>query len=49
MPDTLILKERIKNTIQIGESHFREFKSALEGPPGKKKPGEKRDRQKIKF
>jgi ATP-dependent DNA helicase RecG len=39
MPDTLILKERIRNTIQIGESHFREFKSALDGPPGKKKPG----------
>jgi ATP-dependent DNA helicase RecG len=36
MPDTLILKERIRNTIQIGESHFREFKSALEGSPGKK-------------
>jgi len=38
MADALILTERIKNAIQIGESDYREFKSALEGPPGKKKP-----------
>jgi ATP-dependent DNA helicase RecG len=38
MPDTLLLVERAKNTIQLGESHFREFKSALEGPPGSKRP-----------
>lgn len=38
MTDALILPERIKNAIQIGESDYREFKSALEGPPGKKKP-----------
>ncbi len=37
--DTLILVERIKNTVLLGESHFREFKSALEGPPDHKKPG----------
>ena len=39
LPDMLILQERIKNTILLGESHFREFKSAFEGPSGNKKPG----------
>ena len=39
MPDTLVLTERLKNTILLGESHFREFKSAFEGPPGDKKNG----------
>lgn len=39
MSDTLILQERIKNTILLGESHFREFKSAFEGPPDNRKPG----------
>ncbi|MEN8220047.1 MAG: ATP-binding protein [Pseudomonadota bacterium] len=34
----LLLQERVKNTIQLGESHFREFKTALEGSPGNKKP-----------
>ncbi len=34
----LLLDERLKNTIKLGESHFREFKSALEGPPLAKKP-----------
>ncbi|MBC7774467.1 MAG: hypothetical protein H7246_03440 [Phycisphaerae bacterium] len=38
MTDILILKERIKNSILIGESDFREFKSAWEGKPGNKKP-----------
>ncbi len=39
MPDDLLmLQERIKNTILLGESHFREFKSAFEGPPDDKKP-----------
>ncbi|HEX4610436.1 MAG TPA: ATP-binding protein, partial [Urbifossiella sp.] len=28
--------ERAKTAITLGESHFREFKSALEGPPGSK-------------
>ena len=32
--EILVLTERVKNTIALGESHFREFKSALEGPPG---------------
>jgi hypothetical protein len=26
LPDMLILQERIKNTMLLGESHFREFK-----------------------
>ncbi len=34
----LLLQERIKNAILVGESDFREFKSALEGKPGHKKP-----------
>jgi len=38
MDDILILKERIKNSILVGESDFREFKSALEGKPGNKTP-----------
>jgi ATP-dependent DNA helicase RecG len=31
--DVLIIQERVKNTIIPGESHFREFKTALEGRP----------------
>lgn len=38
MPDILILQERIRNSILVGESDFREFKSALEGRPDNKKP-----------
>jgi ATP-dependent DNA helicase RecG len=38
MSDILILQERIKNSILVGESDFREFKSALEGKPDNKKP-----------
>lgn len=38
MNDILILQERIKNSILVGESDFREFKSALEGRPDNKKP-----------
>jgi ATP-dependent DNA helicase RecG len=38
MTDILILQERIKNSILVGESDFREFKSALEGRPDHKKP-----------
>lgn len=30
--------DRAKTAIELGESHFREFKSALEGPPTEKKP-----------
>lgn len=39
MTDILMLEERVKNTIALGESHFREFKSALSGPLDAKKPG----------
>jgi len=38
MSDILNITERIKNTIQLGESHFRKFKTALEGRPENKKP-----------
>ena len=38
--DELTLKERLKTTIELGESHFREFKSAFEGSPNGKKPRE---------
>lgn len=38
MEDILRIAERIKNTLVLGESHFREFKTALEGKPGHKKP-----------
>jgi ATP-dependent DNA helicase RecG len=38
MSELLVLAERVKNTILLGESHFREFKTAFEGEPGKKKP-----------
>ncbi|MCH8619633.1 ATP-binding protein [Undibacterium sp. TS12] len=30
------ISERARTAIELGESHFREFKSALEGPPGSK-------------
>jgi ATP-dependent DNA helicase RecG len=38
MDNILIIQERVKNTIILGESHFREFKTALEGRPENKKP-----------
>ncbi len=38
MSDILQLNERVKNAILVGESDFREFKSALEGRPDNKKP-----------
>ncbi|KIM10379.1 MAG: hypothetical protein KU37_10575 [Sulfuricurvum sp. PC08-66] len=38
MVDVLVLTEKVKNTIVLGESHFREFKSAFEGRPDNKKP-----------
>lgn len=38
MNEVLLLQERIDLATRIGESHYREFKSAYEGPPsGKKK------------
>lgn len=36
MEELLRLKERIDIAIEIGESYYREFKSALEGPQGQK-------------
>lgn len=38
MEDVLTLIQRAKNSIALGESHFREFKTALEGKPGDKRP-----------
>ena len=38
MDDILLLADKVRNTIILGESHFREFKSALEGRPDNKKP-----------
>ena len=38
MSEVLLLQERIRNAILVGESDFREFKSAWEGKPGSKKP-----------
>ena len=29
--------DRARTAIELGESHFREFKSAVEGPPNEKK------------
>ncbi len=36
--ETLLLIDRVRNTIALGEGQFREFKSALHGPPNNKKP-----------
>lgn len=38
MSELLAMAERVRNAISLGESHFREFKSALEGRPGYKRP-----------
>jgi ATP-dependent DNA helicase RecG len=38
MDDILLLADKVRNTLILGESHFREFKSAVEGRPGNKKP-----------
>jgi ATP-dependent DNA helicase RecG len=38
MEDILLLADKVKNTLILGESHFREFKTALEGRPDNKKP-----------
>ena len=38
MSEILFVQDRVRNTIQLGESHFREFKSALQGQPDKKNP-----------
>lgn len=36
MEEILSLVQRARNSILLGESHFREFKTALEGKPGQK-------------
>ncbi len=36
MTEVVVLAERVATSIALGESHFREFKSGLEGPPGSK-------------
>ena len=38
MDDILLLADKVRNTLILGESHFREFKSAIEERPGNKKP-----------
>jgi ATP-dependent DNA helicase RecG len=38
MEDILLLTDKVRNTLRLGESHFREFKSAWEGKPDNKKP-----------
>ncbi len=38
MDDILLLADKVRNTLILGESHFREFKSAFEGRPDDKKP-----------
>ncbi|WP_419343701.1 ATP-binding protein [Achromobacter sp. PD1] len=43
MEQPLLLQERVELATRIGESHYREFKSALEGPPGAKKKRPTRD------
>jgi predicted HTH transcriptional regulator len=40
MEQLLKLKERVDIALEIGESHYREFKSAFEGPVKNKKPRE---------
>lgn len=38
MDSPLSLQQKVKNAILLGESHFREFKTALEGRPDNKRP-----------
>jgi hypothetical protein len=38
LDDALQLDERVLGQLALGESQFREFKSAWEGPPGAKRP-----------
>lgn len=42
MIDAVPLADRIKTDINLGESHFREFKSAWEGPPDNKTSRDKK-------
>ncbi|MEW6084066.1 MAG: ATP-binding protein [Chloroflexota bacterium] len=41
--DIVRIKERVEIAIEVGESHFREFKSALAGVNGQKKPRPAKD------
>jgi ATP-dependent DNA helicase RecG len=45
MVEPVLLNERVRTSIALGESHFREFKSALHGPPNAK---QSRGKRKIK-
>jgi len=36
--DVLKITDRIRNSIELGESQFREFKNCFEGPPSNRKP-----------
>ncbi|MFZ4633255.1 MAG: ATP-binding protein [Saprospiraceae bacterium] len=42
-PELLRLQERVEIALEIGESYYREFKTALEGPPGNKKARDAKD------
>jgi ATP-dependent DNA helicase RecG len=43
MEELLRLRERVAIAIEIGESYYREFKSAVEGPAANKKPRDVKD------
>jgi ATP-dependent DNA helicase RecG len=43
MENILRLKERVEIALELGESYYREFKSALEGSPNDKKPRNTRE------
>ena len=42
MVEPVLLNERVVTSIALGESHFREFKSAIHGLPGAKQPRPKK-------
>lgn len=42
MLNPILIPERIRTSIELGESHFREFKSGIEGPPDQKVVREKK-------
>jgi ATP-dependent DNA helicase RecG len=39
----IAIADRVRTTIELGESHFREFKSAINGEPAKKTKREAKD------
>jgi ATP-dependent DNA helicase RecG len=43
MENLLRLKERVEIALELGESYYREFNSALAGPPNDKKPRDLKD------